>query len=151
MAARPRHLPDHPFLLVTSGRTASVHGGDVGDPYTMSAFENSWGQAVRRIGREFDDPAMLTPRKRLGTTPHGGRHFYGRFLFSCELEGKIIQSCMHHKSLLSHEVYTRLTVSEINEILQHAAEGGASNYSFGNLHANFMNDFNSIPRAFAFH
>lgn len=141
MARRPGYLGDHPFLFVSNGRTATSTGGDVGDPYTMSAFEHSWQRGIRRIGLQFDDPTMARPLKRRGTTPHGGRHLYGRFLFTSGVEGRTIQSCMHHRSLDAHKVYTRLTPSEINAILTDAYEGRTSKYSFRNIRDEFMSQF----------
>lgn len=145
MARRSRSLRDHPFLFVSSGRTLTSGGGDVGDPYTMSAFDHCWEQAVKRIGIMFDDPAMMVPKKWKGTTPHGGRHFYGRFLFTSGVEGRIIQSCMHHRSLNAHKVYTRLTPSEINLVLTHASEGHSADYSLRNLHDEFVSQFRHSP------
>ncbi len=120
MKQRPANTGDHPFLFVSSGRAAKTLGQEVGAPYTMTAFENAWEQAVRRVGRLHDDPTMAEMRKWRGTTPHGGRHFYGRFLFSIGLEPSVIQRCMHHKTLNAHSAYTRLTPSEVNEIVQEA-------------------------------
>lgn len=138
MARRPRSLGDHPFLFVSSGRTATATGGDVGDPYTMSAFAHSWEVAIARIGKQYDDPAMSTPIKRRGTTPHGGRHFYGRFLVTSGLEAQTIRACMHHKSLNAHLVYTRLTPSEINAVLTALGDGQAPDISLGKVHDEFM-------------
>ncbi len=141
MARRPRSLGDHPFLLVSSGRTSTSSGGDVGDPYTMAAFEHSWHQAIRRVGLQFDDPAMMVPMKWRGTTPHGGRHFFGRFLYTSGVDGRTIQSAMHHRSLDAHSVYTRLTPSEINMLLGEASEGHPAEHSFRNMHDEFMSQF----------
>jgi integrase len=146
MARRPRGLGDHPFLFVSSGRTATSGGGDVGDPYTMSAFEHCWQQGVKRIGRQYDDPAMMTPVKWRGTTPHGGRHFYGRFLFTSRVDGRTIRSAMHHRSLYAHLVYTRLTPSEINSLLTDASEGRSSDDSFRSMHDEFVERFRHPPR-----
>lgn len=145
MSLRRNSSIDHPFLFVSSGRTAATSGSQIGDPYTMSAFENAWEQAVRRIGRLHDDPAMAGMRKRLGTTPHGGRHFYGRFLFSIGLEGSIIQRCMHHRTLNAHSVYTRLTPSEINELARDASQNSTEHYSDQQRRERFFSQFQKYP------
>ncbi|WP_199925146.1 hypothetical protein [Neorhizobium sp. SOG26] len=127
MAARRRSLADHPFLFVNSGRTAQSNEGEIGDPYTMSAFQSEWNAAVNRTRRLSKDP-MLTVRKANGTTPHGARHFYGRYLKTLRLDGAIIADCMHHRSILSHLVYTQLTPSELSAELNLAAAAGSDRF-----------------------
>lgn len=119
MAARPKSANTHPFLLVGRGSNHTLPG----DPYTMSAFKEAWRAAVARIGVEFDDPDLARPSKSLGTTPHGARHFYGRFLYTAGVDGEVIRQCMHHRSIEAHKVYTRLTPTEINSIIESAADG----------------------------
>lgn len=146
MAQRTRFLPDHPFLLVSSGRTADVDGGEKGDPYTMTAFRHAWARAIRRVGMLHDDLSMMKPRKTSGTTPHGARHFYGRFLYTSGVDGPVIQRCMHHRGLESHKVYTRLTPREVNSILQNSGGQTAKPEPFGDLHAEFLDHMASAPR-----
>ncbi|WDZ76214.1 hypothetical protein PWG15_16660 [Ensifer adhaerens] len=142
MARRPASAADHPFLFVTARRHDTPHGVGVGDPYTMSAFDYAWTQAINWLGKRYDDPQMLAPEKDRGTTKHGGRHFYGRFLHSLGVEGPIIQRCMHHASLKSHHVYTRLTAFEINYLLQEVMESGSSSKSkFRDMRMAFMAQF----------
>lgn len=142
MARRPASAGDHPFLLVTTRRHDTLHGVGVGDPYTMSAFDFSWTQAIKWVGKRYDDPRMLVPDKAGGTTKHGGRHFFGRFLHSLGVEGPIIQRCMHHASLKSHHVYTRLTAFEINHLLQEVMEQPPSSTSkFRDMRMAFMAQF----------
>ncbi|MDR9763757.1 hypothetical protein RJJ37_29715 [Rhizobium redzepovicii] len=141
MARRPASAGDHPFLLVSARQHDTLHGVRVGDPYTMSAFDYSWEQAIKWLGRCYDDPQMLVPDKARGTTKHGGRHFFGRFLQSLGVEGPIIQRCMHHSSLNSHRVYTRLTASEINDVLQEAMKQPSSKSKFRDMRMAFMAQF----------
>lgn len=145
MARRPRSSPDHPFLLVSSARALTATGGDVGDPYTMAAFNYSWEQAMGRLGRRHDVPALVKPLKSAGTTPHGARHFYGRFLVTSGVKGEIIRACMHHKTLLAHLVYTRLTPSEINEVMTDAAEGEPVELSMAKIRDRFVSEFYGSP------
>ena len=148
MARRPRSLGDHPFLFVSSGRTSTPSGGDVGDPYTMSAFRNCWDQAIARIGRQYGDPKMMKPVKQRGTTPHGGRHLYGRFLVTSGVDRAVIRRAMHHRSLDAQLVYTQLTPSEINSILRDASEGRPSDDSFRELHDQFLSEFHHPAQPF---
>ncbi|MCH2841427.1 hypothetical protein K3V81_14775, partial [Listeria monocytogenes] len=61
MNSRSRHAL-HPYLFVSAKE-------DVKDaPYTIGAYRQLHGKAVRRIG--------LIPSKNSGTTPHGHRHAY---------------------------------------------------------------------------
>ncbi len=134
MAARPKTAPLHPFLLVGRGSKETL----VGDPYTMAAFEAAWGAAITRIGKLHDDPDLASPRKALGTTPHGARHFYGRFLFTAGIDGEVIRQCMHHRSLDAHKVYTRLTPRELASIIETAADGTSSPDPYRRLRETFL-------------
>lgn len=119
MKQRPKRLGDHPFLFVSSGLTAFSGGGQVGDPYAISAFRESWKAALLRVSRRYDAPELLFAKKR-GTTCHGPRHHYGRFLRTMGVSGEIIQECMHHRHADSQRVYTQLTPAETNAVLQRA-------------------------------
>lgn len=134
IAARPKTALDHPFLLVGRGSKDTL----VGDPYTMSAFDEAWRAAIVRTGRRFDDPYLATPRKALGTTPHGARHFYGRFLFTAGVDGEVIRQCMHHRSLEAHKVYTRLTPDEIDTLLEAASSGTSPPDPYRRLRETFL-------------
>ncbi|WP_157632798.1 tyrosine-type recombinase/integrase [Hoeflea sp. 108] len=120
MARRPKILGDHPFLFVSSGRSAGDGQGNVGDPYTITAFRAAWTRAIRRLARNYQDPSLIRS-KEMGTTPHGLRHLYGRILKSLGVDGVIIQKCMHHTSIYSHLIYTRLLPSEVSDILDNHA------------------------------
>jgi integrase len=118
MARRPRNAPHHPFLFVSP----NAGEGNVGDPYTISAFLRSWRAAIARLSRILDDPAIRA-LKALGTTPHGLRLFFGRYLKSIMVPGEIIMRCMNHRSFRSHLVYGRLTHGEINDVVTNLSEG----------------------------
>jgi len=119
MMRRPARLGDHPFFFVSSGRTGTVNGGNVGDLYTRSAFLSAWKAAVKRIARLYPQSGLVYG-KRHGTSPHGARHFYGRFLRTLGISGEIIQVCMHHKHPDSHLRYIQLSPDEVNAILKSA-------------------------------
>lgn len=116
-ARRLQGLPDHPYLFVGSGKMRSGTAGEVGAPYTKPAFRSAWNRALARLRKKYDDPA-LELAKILGTTPHGARHFYGGYLKGLGYDGETIQRCMHHFSPFSHLIYSRLTNSEVNDILK---------------------------------
>lgn len=89
---RPRN---HPYLFITPA----------GDPMTVRAYEKVHAAAVRRIG--------LVPAKSLGTTPHGHRHAYGQYLRRLGIDKKVRQVAMHHKSIISQEIYTEADLREV--------------------------------------
>ncbi len=121
MRGRAPHLKDHPFLFVNPRDSTGVGGGQIGDPYTISAFKGAWNRGVGRLARFYDDPDLAVLKAK-GTTPHGPRHLYGRFLRTLELQPDVIQQAMHHRSVFSQEVYTRLSSSELNHIIKKSAE-----------------------------
>lgn len=134
IATRPKTALDHPFLLVGRGSKDTL----AGDPYTMSAFDEAWRAAIVRTGRRFDDSDLAMPRKAFGTTPHGARHFYGRFLFTAGVDGEVIRQCMHHRSLEAHKVYTRLTPDEIDTLLETASSGTSPPDPYRRLRETFL-------------
>lgn len=113
-------LPDHPYLLVSTGDVIGASVGAVGDPYSMSAFQAAWERAVERLRRETDDPT-LEVAKRNGTTPHGSRHFYATTLRMAGLDRAYLQACLHHINPFSLLAYEHPTVAEISTQLQNAA------------------------------
>ncbi|MBY5635907.1 site-specific integrase [Rhizobium leguminosarum] len=117
---RARGLPDHPFLFVSSGETRANGRSDIGAPYTLSAFKSAWKRAVGRISTLYNDPTLVV-RKHLGTSIHGTRHFYGRFLQSIGCDAETIRRCMHHKDIRSQIRYKKLTAQEINQLLNEKA------------------------------
>lgn len=122
MRSRSPHLKDHPFLLVSPGAFKTDSGGSPGDPYSLSAFNEHWKVALMRLQRLHPN-ADLRHLKSLGTTPHGARHFYGRYLRSLGLSREVIQRCMHHRSPLSQDIYTAFSVSEVADILHSTHTG----------------------------
>jgi integrase len=85
-----------------------------GRPMNGKTFADMHKAAVIRAG--------LVPAKSLGTTPHGHRHAYGQWLEAARERGlisrKVIQTCMHHSSVLSQDTYTRSSLDAINQTLQ---------------------------------
>ena len=121
---RARGLPDHPFLLVSSG---SAHHEDddasAGNPYTLSALKKSWRRAMGRLQKLFPE-ADLRVRKHSGTSLHGLRHHYGASLARLGMTREEIQESMHHIHPNSSLVYTKPTPSEVHSIISAAQERG---------------------------
>jgi integrase len=117
-----RGLPDHPFLLVSSG--SAWHDDDetsTGDPYTLVALKRSWIRAMRRLQKQFPE-ADLRVRKNLGTSLHGLRHLYGASLAQIGMSEEMIQECMHHIHPSSQRVYKKPLAPEIHNVLSAAQE-----------------------------
>jgi len=100
----PLKLRRHPFAFINIDREPK------GAIYSLAKFETSHGRACERIG--------LVVAKRLGTTPHGHRHAYGRRLALAGFDSNFIKKCMHHSTEKSQEVYTGLTAQETMVELQ---------------------------------
>jgi site-specific recombinase XerD len=109
---RPR-VKSHPYLFIATSN----------EPMTVKGYEKVHAAAVRRIG--------LEPAKRLGTTPHGHRHAYGMWMRRADIEPKILQVAMHHKSVISQEIYTQADIHEILTTL--AALEGVSELALPDL------------------
>ena len=95
----------HPYLFVNLDK-----GNSFGSPYTLSAYYDNHAAAMNRI--------RINVSKIEGTTTHGLRHAYGHSLEAAKVSEKIIQVCMHHKSISSQLVYTLPEVSGVNEALE---------------------------------
>ncbi|NKL24932.1 gamma-mobile-trio recombinase GmtY [Rhizobium leguminosarum] len=96
---------DHPYLFVNLDK-----GESFGSPYSLSAYYGNHAAAMDRIGVEVSKPE--------GTTSHGLRHAYGHSLEVAGVPDKIIQVCMHHKSLNSQGVYTLPDALEVSRALE---------------------------------
>lgn len=97
----------HPYLFVTLDA-----GTNYGKPYRLAAYYRNLSRAVESVG--------LKSSKSLGTTSHGLRHAYGQSLADAKLDSKVIQTCLHQKSPLSQEVYTRPELERVNRELEAA-------------------------------
>ena len=111
-----RGLSDHPYLLVGTGKTWGDETGEIGDPYTMSAFRSAWDRAIGRLSRFHDDSDIIN-QKTAGYTIHAARHFYGTFMANLGMDQLRLQRVLHHKSIFSSSVYVEPSAVEINEYL----------------------------------
>ncbi|HYE68267.1 MAG TPA: gamma-mobile-trio recombinase GmtY [Anaerovoracaceae bacterium] len=96
----------HPFAFVShSPRTK-------GEMMPLRTQKESHEKAVEKIG--------LTVGKKYGTTPHGHRHAFGQRLKNANIDDRIKQIAMHHKSPESQKVYTEPTISDVTASLNEA-------------------------------
>lgn len=95
----------HPYLFVNLDK-----GKSFGSMYSLAAYYDNHAAAMARIGVEVS--------KSEGTTTQGFRHAYGHSLEVSGISNKIIQSCMHHKSVNSQGVYTLPDAWEVSRALE---------------------------------
>ena len=119
-SVRPRSMWPHLFL--------TNDGITTGEPYTLAQYERKLAAAIHRIG--------LVTRKADGTTSHGLRHMYGQRLKDAGIDTRIIQWCMHHKSMESTLIYTPPVSDQIQAALDTAKfESPASRHLMETLRA----------------
>ncbi|MDO9476971.1 MAG: gamma-mobile-trio recombinase GmtY [Pseudohongiella sp.] len=90
---------DHPFAFTTRS----------GAPLSIKGFNQALKRAVGRIHLPFS--------KEAGTSAHAHRHAYGQALANAGADSLIIRNAMHHKSIESQQVYTRLTEKQMRHHL----------------------------------
>jgi integrase len=100
----PLRLRKHPYAFM------NIYREPKGAIYSLDKFVAAHGRACERIG--------LKVEKRLGTTPHGHRHAYGRRLSEAGVDSPFIKKCMHHSTEKSQEVYTTKTTQQVLAALE---------------------------------
>jgi len=115
---------DHPFLFVSSGEDRAQGKSYKGAPYSQKAFEDAFERALKRVEKRTGQ--AIRRGKRNGTTPHALRHAYAMILMRLGAPKKAIQRAMHHRSILSQEVYTQPEWQDVNKALNAARDGGTS-------------------------
>lgn len=99
---------NHPYLFISTSQT------EFGQPWTIGAFNDAFGQALTRIGERADAAD--------GLNPHGLRHLYGQTLVDMAMPPLIIQHAMHHKSIESQLVYTKPSAERVRATLEAASQ-----------------------------
>ena len=97
---------EHPYYFI------SLRGESYGQPLKLSNLNKQFYENASRVG--------LTPSMD-GVNPHGGRHFYGYFSATwLRLSKEIVQEMMHHRSIISTEVYYKLDKAAVRDDLMKA-------------------------------
>ncbi len=98
---------DHPYAFI------AFEKNNIGNPYTIRAFESSYQNALIRIGHKQNAD--------MGLTPHAHRHSYGRRLMDAQVNPTVIKKAMHHKNIESQQVYTEPNLKELSRLLDEAS------------------------------
>ena len=112
---------DHPFLFVSNGEDRNSGESYIGAPYSEGAFRGAFERALVRVETKSGQP--IARGKMFGTTPHALRHAYAMILVKCGAPQKAIQRALHHRSILSQDVYTQPEWGEVNAALSAARTG----------------------------
>lgn len=96
----------HPYAFV------SFEPRHLGEPLTLNAFNDAYTKALLRIGEG--------PAKVEGLSPHAHRHAMGRRLEKADLNPRLIQKVLHHRSLTSQEPYTAPGIDRVTQALNAA-------------------------------
>ncbi|ASG04266.1 site-specific integrase [Vibrio anguillarum] len=113
------HGTDHPFLFVSTGINNATGESYEGAPYSQRAFENAYNKALDRVEKHLN---LRIPRgKDAHLNPHCLRHHFAYALDQAGVPAKIIQKCLHHRTINSQEAYKGISSDQVRASL--------SNYS----------------------
>lgn len=106
---------DHPFLFVSAGVDKRTGQSYVGAPYSMKAFTESYSKALMRLEQHLGIKIELGRNSALN--PHALRHYYAQALTEAGVHEKVIQKCMHHRTIYAQEPYKGISSIKVQEIL----------------------------------
>jgi len=100
-------IPDrHPYYFV------SIKGDVLGQPLKLKNLREQFYDTAKRIG---------LARNQSGVNPHGARHFYGYFCAThLRFSKEKLQVMMHHRSIISTEIYYALDSKVVRDELERA-------------------------------
>lgn len=102
----------HPFLFVSNW------DGDIGAPYSMAAYRGALERAFERLNHTYGLNIKIS--KKVGTAPHGMRHYYAQALTDLDMDMKVIQKCLRHRTITAQSVYTEPNGEKIRAQLNDA-------------------------------
>lgn len=120
---------DHPWLFVSLGEDRCRGRSCTGNPYSINAFRRALTRAFNRVELKTGE---LVPRgKQFGNVPHGLRHAYAKLLVNAGAPQKAIQKALHHRHILSQEVYTAADWKAVDGALTAARNGTVNTFLRG--------------------
>ncbi|HAS8422846.1 TPA: site-specific integrase [Vibrio vulnificus] len=106
---------DHPFLFVSTGVDRRTGESYVGAPYSVKGFTESFNKALNRLEQHI---GMRIERGRdSALNPHALRHCFVQVLEDAGVDKKVIQKCMHHRTINAQEAYKGISSQKIQEVL----------------------------------
>lgn len=106
---------DHPFLFVSAGVDGRTGESYVGAPYSVQRFTESYDKALKRLEQHL---GMRIERGRHSAlNPQALRHCYAQLLTDVGVEEKVIQKCMHHRTINAQEAYKGISSQKIQDVL----------------------------------
>lgn len=118
---------DHPFLFVSTGVDRRTGESYVGAPYSVSQFNKSYNKALNRL--ELHLGIKISRGKEAAMNPHALRHCFAQALSDMGVDTKIIQKCLHHRTINAQEAYKGVTSQKVQEALaNYALTNPATNY-----------------------
>ncbi|OEF08159.1 hypothetical protein A138_09600 [Vibrio crassostreae 9ZC77] len=115
---------DHPFLFVSAGVDRRTGQSYLGAPYSVKAFTESYNKALIRLEQHLGLNIELGRNSALN--PHALRHYYAQALTDAEINEKVIQKCMHHRTLYAQGSYKEVSALKVQEIL---SKSSVSNFA----------------------
>ncbi|MCG7873100.1 MAG: site-specific integrase [Candidatus Thiodiazotropha lotti] len=116
---------NHPYAFISFERRS------LGNPLTINALKDAYKKALLRIGE--------MPAKIEGRSSHAHRHAMGRRLEKADVNPRVIQKVMHHKSIASQVPYTAPGIERVTQALtdsytalEHKARTGETNLTLPN-------------------
>jgi site-specific recombinase XerD len=89
----------------------------------MSQFDKSFDKALSRVESRIN---MQIQRGRdAAMNPHSLRHFYAQALKELGVDSKIIQKCLHQRTINAQEAYTGVSAQKVRETLNKYAIGNS--------------------------
>ncbi|MDF5024921.1 site-specific integrase [Vibrio parahaemolyticus] len=109
------HGHDYPFLFVSIGEDRNTGESYVGAPYSISQFMKSYNKALDRL--ELHLGFKIHRGREAATNPHSHRHCYVEALKEMGVNPKIIQKCLHQRTIKAQEAYQGISYQKIQETL----------------------------------
>lgn len=106
---------DHPFLFVSAGVDRRTGKSYVGAPYSVHSFTESYNKALDRLEQHLG--MRIERGKDAGLNPHALRHCYAQFLTDAGVNEKVIQKCMHHRTINAQEAYKGISSQKVRDVL----------------------------------
>ncbi|PVZ66787.1 site-specific integrase [Pelagibaculum spongiae] len=112
---KKNHGTDHPFLFVAAGINRTTGESFEGAPLSLAALEKAYDKALDRTQKKLN---IKIPRGRSSNMNlHCLRHHYAKAMMMSGVTDKVIQKCLHHRTINSQQAYKTLSSEKIRAML----------------------------------